>query len=408
LEVGDVVALEGPLDRHFLACAHGVWKAGGVIAPLNERWTPRERDRALEEIAPRWTLHDPKAETSRQNSRPIPSDLPFPEYGEGETAAHILTSGTSGRPKIVGISHGNLRASAMGSKDRLGLAAGDRWLGSLSPAHVGGVALITRAALLRSTLVLRGPFEVGTFMGLIREGRIGFASLVPTMLMRTLEAWGDSLVPKSLKCLLIGGAPAPTGLVQDAMEKGFPLALSYGLTEAASQVATAPPALVRKKPGTVGPPLPGVEIRVADSGEIVVRGRTVAAGQLDSDGWLHTGDLGRMDEDGHLWITGRLSDRIITGGVNVDPLEVERVLEGFPWVEEAAVVGIPDSRWGERVVAAVVEDPTGASVPRDERDRRLRMELSPAKRPREFREVPFLPRNRNGKVEREKVRALFL
>ena len=242
----------------------------------------------------------------------------------------------------------------------------------------------------------------------MREGGIGFASLVPTMLSRILDAWGDWEVPPSLRCLLIGGAPAPPALVQAATRIGFPLALTYGLTEASSQVATAPPSLVRDKPGTVGPPLPGIEVRVSDSGEILVRGSTVAAGHVGSDGWLHTGDLGRLDEDGHLWITGRLIDRIITGGVNVDPLEVEQVLESFPWVEEAAVVGIPDPLWGERVVAAVVQRSSGSSVPPDERDRRIRAELSPAKRPREFRDVRVLPRNRNGKVEREKVRALFL
>jgi acyl-CoA synthetase (AMP-forming)/AMP-acid ligase II len=134
----------------------------------------------------------------------------------------------------------------------------------------------------------------------------------------------------------------------------------------------------------------------------------VAAGHVDSDGWLHTGDLARLDEDGHLWIVGRLSDRIITGGVNVEPLEVEGVLEALPWVKEAAVVGIPDRKWGERVVAAIVPAESGVAMAGGELDLHCGAELSPAKRPREFREVLELPRNRNGKVDRERVRALFL
>lgn len=408
LEVGDVVALDGPLDRHFLACIHGVWKAGGVAAPLNEKWSVRERAEALRELAPRLVLDDPQAQGFLGDRAPASSNPSTWEGREDEVAVHLLTSGTTGRPKVVRLSFENLRASAMASKERLGLSWGDRWLASLSPAHVGGVALITRAALLRSVLVLRGPFDVGVFVGLLRSGAVGFASLVPTMLHQTVEAWGGAEVPASLRCLLIGGASAPPDLIRVAVDRGFPLALSYGLTEASSQVATAPPATVKEKPGTVGFPLPGIEVRITDTGGLAVRGSTVAAGHVDSDGWLHTGDLGRRDEEGHLWITGRLFDRIITGGVNVEPLEVERVLEALPWVKEATVVGIPDPKWGERVVAAFVAAESGMSVPMDELDGRIRAELSPAKRPREFRAVLDLPRNRNGKVDREKVRALFL
>ncbi len=136
----------------------------------------------------------------------------------------------------------------------------------------------------------------------------------PPCSTRRLAAWGGEAVPDSLRCLLVGGAPAREELVRAALEAGFPVALTYGLTEASSQVATAPPALVEEKPGTVGAPLPGVTVRVSDSGELLVQGPTVAPGEAKPDGWLHTGDLARVDADGHLWITGRQSDRIISGG----------------------------------------------------------------------------------------------
>jgi O-succinylbenzoic acid--CoA ligase len=228
---------------------------------------------------------------------------------------------------------------------------------------------------------------------------------VPVMLHRLLEGWGGGRPPASLRCLLIGGAGAEEALVERALALRFPLALTYGLTEATSQVATAPPELVRAKPGTVGAPLPGVDLRIAPGGEILVRGATVAPGQGGADGWLHTGDLGRLDGDGHLWVTGRISNRIISGGVNVDPAEVEAVLRTHPGVRDVAVVGVPDPEWGERVVAALVVD--GRPRVREELDNLARLVLSPAKRPRDFREVGSLPRNPNGKVDRAEVRALF-
>jgi O-succinylbenzoic acid--CoA ligase len=169
-------------------------------------------------------------------------------------------------------------------------------------------------------------------------------------------------------------------------------------------VATAAPDLVRLKPGTAGPPLPGVEVRIGDGEEILVRGPTVAPGEGDEYGWLHTGDLGRLDTDGHLWVTGRLSHRIISGGVNVDPEEVEAVLRAHPGVQETAVVGIPDPEWGERVVAALVAPGPGVL---EEIEAVARDLLSPGKRPRVFRLMDALPRNANGKVDREAVRALF-
>jgi O-succinylbenzoic acid--CoA ligase len=226
------------------------------------------------------------------------------------------------------------------------------------------------------------------------------------MLHQLLEAWGPEAAPDSLRCLLIGGAPAREELIVAALEAGFPIALTYGLTEASSQVATAPPELVREKPGTVGPPLPGVRVRVSESGELLVQGPTVAPGEVRTDGWLHTGDLAREDGEGHLWITGRESDRIISGGVNVDPGEVEAALEAHPLVAEAVVLGVPDREWGERVVAVVVSHSPGPAL-RKELDELVGHSLSPAKRPRAIRFLDSVPRNPHGKVDRERVRALF-
>lgn len=427
---GDVVALAGGLTRGLLTALHGAWRSSATVAPLNPRWNDSEVTRALKALSPRLVLVDTDADARLATSaealglyclslgpsirdgtpalsevEPSSDSLPGVVGGE-EVAAVLLTSGSAGHPKPVAITFENFEASAVGSLEALDLRPSDRWLASLSIAHVGGLALVTRAALLGSSLVLRGPFEPETFHSLAARGEITHASLVPTMLHGLLLSRPGAPVPPTLRCLLIGGAPAGEALVRAALEAGFPISLTYGLSEATSQVATAPPSLVRQKIGSVGSPLPGVEVRIDATGELLVRGPTVAPGQASADGWLHTGDLARQDGDGHLWITGRLSDRIITGGVNVHPTEVERVLLAHPGVSDVAVVGVPDPRWGERVVAAVVESGSGGGS-LEELEAWVRSELSKDKRPREIRILESLPLNPNGKVDRGKVRDLF-
>ena len=178
-------------------------------------------------------------------------------------------------------------------------------------------------------------------------------------------------------------------------------------------MATAAPGLVRRKPGTVGPPLPGVHVRVADDGEILVKGPIVAARYVghdlpvtDSDGWLHTGDLGELDAEGHLSVTGRRSDRIVTGGVTVDPAEVEDVLRLHEGVGDVSVVGLGDPEWGELVAAAVVRRP--GFYPEPEALKTLARErLTSAKIPRRFLFLDALPLGPNGKTDRAAVRRLL-
>jgi O-succinylbenzoic acid--CoA ligase len=308
-----------------------------------------------------------------------------------------------------------LRASTEGTRRRLGLLPTDVWYASLLPSHVGGLALLVRAAILGCGLVLRGHFAVDEFRALLATGGITHASLVPTMLRRLLDADAGASAPSDLRCLLLGGAHTPGELVGRALAAGYPVALTYGLTEATSQVATAPPDLVRRGSRSVGTPLYGVEVRIGPHGGIHVRGPTVSPGLIgggslvDEDGWLHTNDLGHLDAEGHLHVVGRGSDRIISGGVNVDPQEVEAVLRRHPGVKDACVVGLPDETWGERVAALIVDDgapgmvvsPSGALLDW------VRGELSAAKRPRTILLVDQLPLNANGKVDRAAARDLL-
>lgn len=365
-----------------------LWRIGATPAPLNRLLTEPERAVAV---------------------------LTLTSVLRGAQAI-LWTSGTQGRPRGVALSFPALEASARASEERLGLTAADVWLASLSPAHVGGLALITRALMLGSRLILPGRIDTDRTAELLQGRGLPaeawapptHLSLVPTQLARLLPRFARA--PESLRCVLLGGAETPGEVLAQALAGGWPMALTYGLTEAASQVATSPPRATVAKPGSVGRPLTGVEVRIAPDGEILVRGATLAsayvgdsAGPLvDAQGWHHTGDLGRVDEDGDLWVIGRRVDRIVSGGVTVDAVEVEEALRSHPQVADACVVGIPDTTWGERVAAWI--EPTGRTVDVEALDEYLRSRLAAPKLPRHYHVQRGLPRNVNGKVERGTVR----
>lgn len=433
-----VIAAFLPPTPSAVAAVHGVPRTGAALAPLSPEWTPAELAGVLERLAPSLLLAGEATEAAAREALDLagieaelvrleeaargeaPVRRPRGEARDrpagGGTAPHsvLSTSGTSGRPRLVPLTADNHLASARAAIERLGLGPADRWLASLSFAHVGGIAMAVRAAAAGSALVLRGRFDAELWARELEEARVTHLSLVPTMLRRLTEARGGRPAPPRLACVLLGGAATDPATLERALAAGWPVALTYGLTETASQVATAEPSRVRAKPGTVGRPLRGTRVRIR-ANEIQVRGATTMAGYWDEpaplapDGWLRTGDLGRLDEEGDLWVLGRRSARIVTGGVNVDPAEVEAVLAGHPGVAEVAVLGIPDPEWGERVVA-VVERSHGGPAPRKlaaELDRLCRGRLAGPKRPKTIRVVAKLPRTPTGKPDRRSLRASF-
>src|SRR5205807_1709787 len=224
---------------------------------------------------------------------------------------------------------------------------------------------------------------------LMDPGRgVTLVSLVPTMLSRLLDA--GLRAPPSLRWALLGGGPIAPALLERAHAAGVPVAPTYGMTEACSQIATH------------GWPLPGVEIAVAGDGEVLVRGPNVAAGCLGADGWLHSGDLGALDDRGRLAITGRKADTIVTGGENVAPTEVEAVLLEHPAVAEAAVHGRADPEWGEAVVATVVLR-AGLRVEPDELRAFCGARLARFKVPKSVTFAGRLPRTESGKLLRREL-----
>ncbi len=386
--------------------------ARGVVAALGGEAEPRVFALADRGFPPDGRSRGCGPAAATDIRRVAPADGPLPGSGPDDVVAVLRTSGTGGRARAVALTRRNFAASARAVRARLALGPDDAWYASLSLAHIGGMALVDRALAAGSRVVLRGEWRLEVLVELIGTGAISHVSLVPTMLDRLLDAGFPRPLPASLRCVLLGGAGAPSALLERALSAGLPLALTYGMTETCSQVATAPPALVRANPGSAGAPLDGVEVRIAADGEIEVRGDMVArayhrGGPITGPGgWYRTGDLGGFDRDGHLRVTGRKAHRIVSGGVNVDPADVEQVLAAHPAVAEAAVAGLRDPAWGERVAAAIVPA-AGREVHAEALHRHCRDALGPAARPRALVVLAELPRNPNGKVDRARLAVLL-
>jgi O-succinylbenzoic acid--CoA ligase len=273
----------------------------------------------------------------------------------------------------------------------LGLDTHERWLCPMPLSHVGGLSIPIRSAIYATTVVLHGRFDTEAVLAELMEPsrRITLVSLVPTMLARLLDAGLER--PPTLRWALLGGGPIAPGLLARAQGAGVPVAPTYGMTEACSQIAT------------FGWPLAGVDIRLAQD-EVHVRGPIVSRGAVSADGWLHTGDLGQLDDRGRLQILGRKSDTIVTGGENVAPSEVEAVLLEHPAVADAGVRGRPDPEWGEAIEAFVVLR-RGASASPAELQAHCAARVARFKTPKTIHVVASLPRTGSGKLLRRRLAA---
>ncbi len=330
--------------------------------------------------------------------------------GEPPPLACIFTSGSTGRPRAARLSRQAFAASAEASHEGIPLGPGARWLASMPLSHVGGLSILTRALHAGSAVVVapEGRWDARAMLARMRMHGVTHASVVPTMLARVLDAQLEP--PKTLSTLLVGGAACPVPLALRAREAGWPIRQTYGLTEACSQVATRADGDTDDAPGRIGPPLPRLEVRVVE-GRIQIRGPmlfdgyagTDGAGSLTEDGFFVTGDVGRLDADGVLFVEGRADDMIVTGAENVHPASVEAVLASHPAVRACCVFGVPDREWGQAVAAAVVGD-----VSEGELDAFVAERASPQARPRRYFFVDALPETASGKVDRARVRRVCL
>ena len=330
----------------------------------------------------------------------------------------LYTSGTTGRPKGAMLSLEALWAAAAASSERLQTGADDRWLACIPLAHIGGLSILLRALHDGLLVVAQPRFSAAAVTASLHSEAITRLSLVPTMLRDLLDA--GATPPPNLRTLLLGGAAAPPELVRRAIEAGWPIATTYGLTEAAAQVTTATPAQTAANPESSGLPLPGYRLRIADPAADGVGQVEVAAPSLMTgyhrrpddtasalrDGWLRTGDLGRLLPDGQLCLLARRTDLIVSGGENIYPAEIEAALRTLPEVAEACVVGLPSDRWGQQVGAMLVLRP-GASLTLEALRAALASSLATFKHPRVLLLVPALPQTASGKVDRRSVASAF-
>ncbi|QDE68612.1 o-succinylbenzoate--CoA ligase [Myxococcus xanthus] len=404
-------------------------RLGAVLAPLNARLTSAELAPMVEDIQPRLKLALGTLVERLPGARPLESFAEAVSTGsstcqpleESSPRVVLFTSGTTGRPKGAVLTEGNFRASSRASAANLGAHPAPRWLGTLPLFHVGGIAMLTRTAYEGGCLVLHERFDADAANRAIDGEGVSHASLVATTLERVLDARGDRRMPDSFALALIGGGPVPVPLLARARAAGLRALQTYGLTEACSQVTTERPDKADGR--TAGVPLPGVEVRIVGvggevlgagvEGDIEIRAPTVMAGywqrpeathEAVRGGWLRTKDVGVLDAWGRLTVLSRRTDLIVRGGENIYPAEVEAVLVNHPAVQEAAVVGFPDDRWGEVPVAFIAPRPGQSQPGKEALAAWCRQSLAGFKTPARFVWVDALPRNAMGKVERTVLR----
>ncbi|MGO9973209.1 MAG: AMP-binding protein [Solirubrobacteraceae bacterium] len=421
-----------PGDRFVLSAASSVelvlayiaaLRAGLVVLPLNTGYTRAEVQRIVQDAAPAAGAvdDDERATWIRSASAQeiwvagIALDLLGGARDEAidatttdDPALLVYTSGTTGRPKGALLTHGNLLSSATAVEQAWRWERDDCLLLTLPLFHLHGLGVGLNGSLCTGAQIrLRARFDAGDVAEQCQDGPTLFFG-VPAMYQR-LVASGHAGALRALRLLVSGSAPLPPALAAELEDRTGQMPLErYGMTE--TVMLTSNPYVGERRAGTVGLPLPGVEVRLDDSAEVLVRGPNVIAGYyrnpeatseaFTGDGWFRTGDLGEYDEAGYLRLVGRSKDLIITGGYNVHPREVEEALGTHPAVDEVAVVGRASEAWGEEVTAIVV---AGRPIAVDELRAHAARTLAPYKVPKRVEFVDRLPRNALGKVLRREL-----
>jgi O-succinylbenzoic acid--CoA ligase len=370
----ELVALAMPGGPAFVDALRRAWDAGDAVAPLDDRLPAPARAAVLAALAPTALITESGERLRMDGGRPV---------DDGD-ALVVATSGTTGAPKGVVLTHDALVASARATSARLAVdIATDHWLACLPLAHVGGLSVVTRALVTDTPLTVLPGFDAGAVAAAARSGAT-LVSLVATALAR--------VDPALFRVIVLGGAAPPPDRPPNAVT-------TYGLTETGSGVVYD------------GTPLDGVDVRVDSDGEVALRGPMLLRAYRDGNdpkdtgGWFRTGDIGIIDGDGRLVVHGRRGDMIVTGGENVWPDAIERVVARHPGVADVAVVGQPDAEWGQRVVAFVVPSDPGVELTLDSVRDQVKQELPAWYAPRSLVLVDAIPRTRLGKARRDQLMA---
>ena len=413
VSAGDRVALMLPNGPAFVAVALGALRLGAIVVPLNRLLARPEVEARLAASSPRVFVEgeDEVEGEAEHSTEPV-------DVGDAEPAVILFTSGTSGRPKGAILSHGSLRAAARNAADALALGPRDVVLGAAPFSHVLGLSTGVFSTLLSgSAIAVVERFEAEQTLALMTETGTTILLGVPTMCIALCQAARSAASLPPVRIAHVGGAAVPAEVARD-FERTFggEVYEGYGLTELSGIATTYVPGQVRK-PGSVGMPLGGTELRIVslegealrtgEVGEVQFRGPSVIPGYwedpevtavtIDPDGWLATGDLGYVDAEGYLFIVDRKKDLILRAGYSVYPREVEEALYEHPDVLEAVVVGIPDDVLGEEVAAVVVARPE-TSPSADEIQDWVKERVAAYKYPRRVVFVEELPKGPTGKI----------
>jgi long-chain acyl-CoA synthetase len=432
---GSVVAIMLPNRVELLIAMVAAWRLGAAVTPINPVFTANEADYQIDDAGSAVVVNvGPNAPNGGRPAIAVdelrrtahrPGALPEPFSTLDDTALLIYTSGSTGRPKGVILNHANTAAMASMMVEHLGITGADHSLLVLPLFHVNAICISFLTPIsVGGQLSVQARFHPSAFLSAIEELRPTYFSAVPTIYAHLVSQPEDVVADtSSIRFAICGAAPASKELLEASEERfGFPLVEGYGLTEATCASTANPPRGTRKL-GTVGVALPdqtvavmspdGTLLPAGERGEVVVRGANVMQGYLNrpeataeamGDGWLHTGDVGILDEDGYLRIVDRIKDMIIRGGENIYPKEIETVLHAHPGVLDAAVVGAPHEMYGEVPVAYVAPYP-GVELDVEQLLQICRDNLTKIKVPVAVHVLTELPKNPVGKTDKPALRS---
>ncbi|MBY0530914.1 MAG: long-chain fatty acid--CoA ligase [Xanthobacteraceae bacterium] len=443
---GERVAILCHNSTTFFEILFGCAKAGAVLVPLNWRQTTAELAPIVADCAPKFLLHDPATAELAESLGHVcglrtisfavyetllgdSADLPAVEMAWPTDRVWYLlyTSGTTGRPKAVIQTYGMALANYVNIQQATSLNAQDSTLNFLPLFHTAGINLHALPVFIAGgTSHVIPKFDIDAALQLIESGAITLFFGVPAIYQAfSLHPALDRADLTRVRHWGCGGAPLPENLIRSFLAKGARVCNGMGMTETGPTVFLMDPAHAAEKIGSVGKPQILTEVRLVDTGgrdvtdgdrgELLFRGPNITpgyfgnpaatAGAIDGDGWLHSGDVGRRDQDGYYYIVDRIKDMYISGGENVYPAEVEAVLVSHPAVLEAAVLGIPDAKWGETGHAFVSARP-GKSIQAEEIRTYARERLATYKVPSRITLIDEFPRTAAGKVQKQLLRAL--